>query len=215
MSINWETVSSLATGAGTLVLAVATFASVRSANRSARIAERSMMESLRPVLMNSRLDDPPLKINFRDGHWIKLAGGQAHADATDEAIYLAASLRNAGTGIAVMQAWRMYPGERVTDLASEEAEPYHHLTRDIYIAPGDVGFFQGALRDPAAEEFTAARKAIEAREMLTVQLMYSDHEGGQRAVTQLNFYAHELDDQSVGWFASTSRHWNLDRENPR
>ena len=36
---DWATISSLATAGGTLVLAVAIFASVRSANRSARIAE--------------------------------------------------------------------------------------------------------------------------------------------------------------------------------
>ena len=35
----WQTVSSLATGVGTLVLAVATFSAVRSANRSARVAD--------------------------------------------------------------------------------------------------------------------------------------------------------------------------------
>ena len=46
--MNWETVSSLATGAGTLVLVIATFASVRSANRAARVAEQSLMENLRP-----------------------------------------------------------------------------------------------------------------------------------------------------------------------
>ena len=39
---DWTTVSSLATGVGTLVLAVATFASVRSANRAAHAAERSL-----------------------------------------------------------------------------------------------------------------------------------------------------------------------------
>jgi hypothetical protein len=167
------------------------------------------------VLMNSRLDDPPLKVGFMDGHWIKLGGGEASADATDEAIYLAASLRNVGTGIAVMQGWRMFPGERVTDLADEDEVPYHRLTRDIYIAPGDIGFFQGALRDPEAEEFTAARKGIEARDMLTIQLLYTDHQGGQRVVTQLNFYAREHEDGNTSWFVSTSRHWNLDRENPR
>src|ERR1039457_6034019 len=40
---DWVTISSLATAGGTLVLAVATFSSVRSANRSARVAERSLL----------------------------------------------------------------------------------------------------------------------------------------------------------------------------
>jgi len=41
-SVNWVTISSLATAAGTMILAVATFASVRSANNAARVAERSL-----------------------------------------------------------------------------------------------------------------------------------------------------------------------------
>jgi hypothetical protein len=40
---DWTTISALSTAGGTLVLAAATFASVRSANRSARAAERSML----------------------------------------------------------------------------------------------------------------------------------------------------------------------------
>ena len=67
MSMSWTEVSSLATGFGTLVLAVATFASVRSANRAARVAEQSLMENLRPLLVTSRLDDPRQKMFFQEG----------------------------------------------------------------------------------------------------------------------------------------------------
>jgi hypothetical protein len=38
---DWPTIASLATAGGTLVLAVATFSSVRAGRRSTRIAERS------------------------------------------------------------------------------------------------------------------------------------------------------------------------------
>lgn len=41
---DWVTISTLATAGGNMVLAVATFASVRSANRSARITELSLRE---------------------------------------------------------------------------------------------------------------------------------------------------------------------------
>ena len=50
LATNWSTISSLATGVGTLVLAIATFASVRSSNRSARVAEVALQEQRRPVL---------------------------------------------------------------------------------------------------------------------------------------------------------------------
>jgi hypothetical protein len=62
---DWATISSLATAGGTLVLAVATFGSVRSANRAARAAEESLLDGLRPLLVNSRIQDPPEKISFR------------------------------------------------------------------------------------------------------------------------------------------------------
>ena len=64
LATDWVTISALATAAGTLVLALATFASVRSANRAARVAERSLLAGLRPLLVPSRLDDPPQKIGF-------------------------------------------------------------------------------------------------------------------------------------------------------
>src|SRR5205823_4670976 len=77
--VDWVTISSLATAGGTLVLAIATFASVRSANRAARTAERSLLEGLRPVLVTSRLQDPPEKIVFVDEHWVQVPGGYGSA----------------------------------------------------------------------------------------------------------------------------------------
>ena len=47
---DWVVISSLATAGGTLVLAAATFAAVRSSNRAARAAEESLMLGLRPLL---------------------------------------------------------------------------------------------------------------------------------------------------------------------
>ncbi len=95
---DWASISALATGAGTLVLAGATFASVRSANRAARVAERSLLANLRPLLIPSRLEDPVQKITYADGKWLQVAGGGGVAEMGDEAVYLALALRNAGQG---------------------------------------------------------------------------------------------------------------------
>src|SRR5260221_12603256 len=102
----WTTVSSLVTGFGTLVLAVATFAAVRSANRAARAAERSLLAGLRPLLVPSRLDDAPQKVGFSDDKWFLVPGGGAIAEATDGVVYLAIAGRNVGSGIAVLHGWR-------------------------------------------------------------------------------------------------------------
>jgi hypothetical protein len=206
---DWATISSLATAGGTLVLAVATFASVRSAGRAARAAERSLQVGLRPLLMPSQPQDPSQKIVFID-HYVHTLGGGAVAEVTEEVIYLAISLRNAGSGIAVLHGW-VHHSDRVIDGHHPDVGVFRRLGRDIYVPPGALGFWQGALRDPAEEAFTTARDGITERRPMTVDLLYGDHEGGQRTVSRFLV----LPTQSETWIASVSRHWSLDRPDPR
>src|SRR5690349_5303278 len=110
LGVDWTTVASLATAGGTLVLAAATFAAVRSSNRSARIAEAALQEQRRPLLAPSRLEDPKQKIMFMEGHWVSASGGRAAVEHVDGIVYLAISLRNVGSGIAVCQGWAVVPG---------------------------------------------------------------------------------------------------------
>ena len=208
--------ASLATAGGTLILAIATFASVRSANRAARAAERSLMEGLRPVLMPSRPQDIAQKITFMDKHF-KLPGGGAVAEADGDVVYLALSLRNAGNGIAVLHGWWFLP-ERLTGtdpgvLDHAPLDEFRRQNLDIYIAPGDIGFWEGAFRDPSEDVYKSARRAIEARDPVTVELLYSDHEGGQRTITRFILNPREAGDG--GWFTLQTMHRNLDRPDPR
>ena len=207
---DWVTISALATAAGTLVLAIATFASVRSANRAARVAEQALMTNLRPLLTTSRLEDPGEKVGFADDHYLRIPGGGAGADVTDDAIYLAIALRNAGSGLALLHGWVFHPQR---NLSPHHAEPdeFRRLTRDLYIAPGEPGFWQGAFRDPADPQFEAARTAIEARQPMSIDILYGDQEGGQRMISRF-----ALTPRSDGnWMASIGRHWNVDRSDPR
>jgi hypothetical protein len=207
---DWVTISALATAGGTLVLAGATFASVRSANRAARVAERSLLAGLRPLLMPSRLDDPPQKVGFQDDKWFYVPGGGAAAETTDEAIYLAVALRNAGAGIAVLHGWYFYPEVQLGDAHASPGE-FTRLTRDLYIPANDIGFWQGAFRDPTAGVFNRARTAIESRTRLMVEILYGDHEGGQRTISRYVLTPRE----DGSWLAAIARHWNVDRDDPR
>src|SRR5207244_2543658 len=99
---DWTTISAFTTAGGTLVLAAATFASVRSAHRAARATERALLAGIRPVLVPSRMQDPPEKVGFVDDHWVKVEGGRAVVEVEEESIYVAIALRNAGGRIAVL-----------------------------------------------------------------------------------------------------------------
>jgi len=213
---DWATIAWLATAGGTLVLAVATFASVRSSNRSARIgeraartAERSLLAGQRPLLVNSRIQDPAQKIEFLNGNWVTVSGGEAVLDPADEAIYMAVSIRNVGTGLAVMHGWHVMIG-RQAERTHPPLEEFTTQIRDIYVAPGDIGLWQGAERDPAADIFKALTAAIQAGDDLTLSMLYGDFEGGQRVITQ---FAVRRGNQR--WLASAARHFNVDRPEPR
>jgi hypothetical protein len=208
---DWTTISSLATGVGTLVLAVATFASVRSANRAARAAELSLLAGLRPLLVPSRLQDADQKIFFMGGSHVVIPGGRAVAreEETGE-LLLAASLRNAGSGLAVLYGWRFYPRDMRGDDRPGPAD-FINQTRDLYVSPGDIGFWQGAFRDPASPDYKAARQAIFDAEALTIDLLYGDQEGGQRVITRFVLRS----SREGTWISSATHHWNVDRPNPR
>lgn len=209
--VDWVSISALATAGGTLVLAGATFASVRSANRSARATERALLAGIRPVLVPSRLQDPPEKVGFADDHWVKVEGGRATAEASDDAVYLAIALRNVGNGLAVLDRWDFYADRTTGGVGHRPPETFRRLTRDLYVPAGDLGFWQGAFRDPDDPTFVAAAKAIASGQAMTVDLLYGDHEGGQHTITRFSL----LPGRDGGWITSVTRHWNLDRSDPR
>jgi hypothetical protein len=190
--IDWTDVASLATAGGTLVLAVATFAAVRSANRSARIAERSFEIGLRPILAPSRLEDPPQKVMFRDRHWVALRGGRAVVEVVDGVVYLAMLVRNVGSGMAIIESWEPFPGQRLSSDEWGNLADFRPQTRALWIAPGDVAFWQGAMRD----ETDPLQKAVAAAVVdgaLTVDLLYRDPEGGQRTGSRFSLIRREHD----------------------
>jgi len=218
-AVDWSTVSSLATGGGTLVLAVATFASVRSANRAARVAEQALLVNTRPLLVNSRLEDPSQKIFFQEGRHVMLGGGRGAAEFENDVVYLAISVRNAGQGIAVLHGWHFQAGTEVNPPRPDPAS-FRHQGRDIMIAPEDVGFWQGAFRDSTDPQYNEAVEVVKNGEALTVDLLYGDNDGGQRMMSRMLLRRRAVPDGTpdrtdVPWIASVVRHWNVDRPEPR
>jgi hypothetical protein len=220
IATNWTTVSSLATGVGTLVLAIATFAAVRSSNRSARVAEEALVEQRRPILTQSRPDDPVQKIMFVEQHWVVARGGHGVAEH-DGSLYFAVSLRNVGEGIGVCQAWHVAPLLQSAPPPRDHApeDQFRLQTRDLYIPAGDIGMWQGAMRDRNDPSFQAVAEAIDNQGAVSIELLYSDQVGEQRTISRFALIPYETRDEHgrvrVQWFAAINRHWYLDRVGPR
>ncbi len=212
---DWATVASFATALGTLVLAVATFSAVRSSNRSARIAEEAFKVNLRPVLVTSRLDDPVQKIRWVDDHWARLEGSRASVELVDGSIYLGISVRNVGPGLGVIFGWSVLTElVRTNEVPHAAPEDFRMQVRDLYIAPGDIGFWQAAIREAEDPAYAALSKDIQDAQPFTIDVLYGDHEGGQRTITRFGMIPMQTGDDTK-WFPNVARHWNLDRPDPR
>jgi hypothetical protein len=206
---DWVVISSIASAGGTLVLAGTTYASVRSANRAARMAELSLLVGLRPLLIQSSPGDSELHAGFVDGIDLTVPGEGAAVEVHDGRVYIAISLRNVGPGIGVLHGGYVHGGLRRADFDHPPPEEFRMLSRDIYIPPGKIGFWEIAYRedDPRREEVLAA---VERGERFSVDLLYGDYEGGQRVISRFVVIPGES-----GWTLSVFRHWQLDRTDPR
>lgn len=204
------------TSVGTLVLAGATFAAVRSSNRSARIAERSLLAGLRPVLTTSRRDDPAVEVQFADGRIFDTGWGDALVRRENGVIYLALQLRNGGAGVAHLVAYRLEPepAQRVAQdprglARHRRGDPapdptlFTEQQRDLYIAAGELGHWQAALRDTSTELYTAMSEAITSLGRVTIDLLYGDIEDGQPTITRFVLLPSERDK----WRCDVTHHW--------
>jgi hypothetical protein len=211
IAFDWVVASDIATAVATFVLALATYAAVRSGNRAARVAEQSLLASLRPLLMPTKPESPPQQVEFADNRWFELAGGEALAEVVDGAIYLAIGVRNVGSGIAVLHGWYVHPERQSGTVEHAPIDGFRRLTRDLYVAPGDEGFWQGAIRDENDPLYAAVRAAVEEPHAMSIEVLYGDPELGQRSVSRFGVTPRE----GGGFAALIARHWNIDRPDPR
>ena len=201
-------ISSLATAGGTLALAGTTYVSVRSANRAARVAELSLMAGLRPLLVESAETDPTQHVGFREVTSLPVPGGGAFVGEVEGNLYVVLSLKNVGPGIAVLHGGIVHPDNLPSRPDHAPLERMRMLQRDLYISPGQVGFWQVAYRDD--DEHRRQLQDTVRGGQLSAEVLYGDYEGGQRVITR--FGVRRVGDD---WQVLTIRHWQLDRPEVR
>jgi hypothetical protein len=157
------------------------------------------------------MEDTHQKIGFQDDHWVQVPGGQAVLETTDDAIYLVVSVRNVGNGLAVLDRWDVITDRDRGERTAGDVESFRRLSRDIYVPAGDLGFWQGAIRDPQDPLFRPLVEAIKEPRAMTLDILYGDHQGGQRTITRFSL----IPAPGGKWLATVARHWNLDSPSPR
>jgi len=112
----------------------------------------------------------------------------------------------------VCQGWAVRPGagSSLNFPTHAPLEDFRLQSRDLYIPAGDIGMWQGALRNPDDRARADVVAAIETGEQITIELLYSDQIGRQRTISRFG-----LVNAGDTWLATLSRHWYLDWEGPR
>jgi hypothetical protein len=130
---------------------------------------------------------------------------------------VATPIRNVGNGMAIIDGWEPFAGQKKATDAWGALEDFRRQTRALWVAPGDVAFWQGALRD----DTDALQKEISsgvADGALPVDLLYLDHEGGQRTVSRFSLIR-QKNDEVLGedegrpgehWWVSLSLHHDIE-----
>lgn len=208
---DWVTISSLATAGGTLVLALATFSAVKSANRSARVAERTLLAGLRPVLVPSRDEDPSESVRFGDAVTVVVGGHAGALEVHNDRVYVAMALRNGGSGLAIIHGWRAEVSE-YTGNDAPALDSFRRQQRDLYVPAGETGFWQGAVRERGDPYHEPLRRAAHSGDRILVDVLYGDYEGGQRTIARFGLSPAESGD---GRRAEVVRYWNVDGGSPR
>ena len=218
---DWATLADVGTAAGTLILAGATFVAVRAAARSTRIAERALLSGQRPVLAAAGPGDGAESVQFADGRVFSLRNGHALVRLDAGVIYLAIPLSNVGAGLAMLHGYRLR-GESANDVARDPRGVAGHLRgdpppppgtfapqqRDLLISATRSGFWQAALRDPAAPVYQETAQAMATGGRVTVDVLYGDHEGGQPSVTRFVLLP-DPDPDADAWRCDATRYWSL------
>jgi hypothetical protein len=212
--VDWVAISQVATAGGTLVLAIATFSSVKAGRRSTELAERSLLAAQRPLLMPSLESDEAERVRFGDGHVITIVGhaGVLEQDDDNGNLYMAMSVRNGGAGFAVIHGWRVSTDRATPGAPQPDVAQFRAQTRDLYVPAGGTGFWQGAIRDRDDVDYAPVAEAVRGQDRVMVDLLYGDADGGQRTITRFSV---STPSDPGGPRAEVLRVWRVDGQDPR
>ena len=118
-----------------------------------------------------------------DNHWARLEGGQATVEFVDGSIYLAISLRNVGPGLAVPFGWSSWRGRplSISTHATLRTSACRRATSTWSFRHRVLAGRHPRHDDP---DFAWLSTAIVNAEAFTLEILYGDHEGGQRTITR-------------------------------
>src|SRR5258707_952345 len=136
--------SSVATMARALVINSATQMRASNEKNTKRIVMRARFCATKSITPSAKTM-PPTSARLA----VRVPGGRAVAEVAGEATSLAIALRNVGSGLAVLDRWDFYPERQTGEVSYRDPSGFHRLTRDIYVPAGDMGFWQGAFREPS------------------------------------------------------------------
>jgi hypothetical protein len=175
------------------------------------VAEQALLAGQRPYQIASREDDPLERVRFGDDVVLEVSGHGGAIKCKRENVYMAMALRNAGSGLAVIQGW-IAAVRATSDRECPTIESFRLQQRDLYIPAGETGFWQGAIRTVEDPAYPSVSAAAHSRDRVMIDILYADADGGQRTIARFSVSDWP---RVEGERADLIRVWNVDRDEPR
>ena len=104
---------------------------------------------------------------------------------------------------------------RIERLRADDPASFRAQTRDLYSPPHDLSFWQAAIRTRDDPDRAQVEAALAGDDILLIDLLYGDQEGGQRTISRFSIAQYPGTDHQNEWSPAVVNHWYLDREGPR
>jgi hypothetical protein len=112
-----------------------------------------------------------------------------------------------------MQGWYLHGERQPRDSSYPPLEQFRRQQLDLYVPAGDVGNWQGAIRDADDPLRPNIERGLASGDnLLMLDLLYGDTEGGQGTVSRFSL---TKDDDEPNWRCGVVRHWSLEGVDPR
>ena len=96
-----------------------------------------------------------------------------------------------------------------------DPDSFRAQTRDLYSPPHDLSFWQAAIRTPDDPDRDRVEAALAGHDLLLIDLLYGDQDGGQRTISRFSIAQYPGSDHENEWSPAVVNHWYLDRDGPR
>lgn len=185
----------------TIALAVATVT-------VALLSARQIKHNLLPIMVPARPDGRKRVARFTLEKHVTIRNADTYAEFDGDGVCLAVCLRNIGSGVAVLKGFDASPNDSAEPASYDvpSLSRFASALHALYLGPGDAAYLAifTSLDSSRTDAYEVVQETVPNGASLLLDLVYTDHSGGQLTISRLELeWATDVD----RYVAKVARYW--------